>query len=204
MMDEKDIVKAPTDIMFFTWLYKLMSDKHCFINTVNDRILDLDDYASNWFILGRDNETLEGFLGIPRTLLPWFAQIKFKQAVVNFELGRLYLSCGDEDIEGLTISLKIRRERLKLLWREDLEDDSHTTLDFRIFAPKADNTLSISENVIYRMPLINTTDLMRVVRPSQDAESQESVYADDIKARYQELYANKYLNGDEEDLDDEL
>lgn len=203
MMDQKDIIKAPSDIMFFTWLYKLISDKHCTYNEKNNRILDLDDYVSNWFIIGRDNETLNGFLGIPRGLLPWFSQIKFKQATVSFKEGRLYLSCGDEDEEGITISLKIRRERLKLLWRDDLKEDAEFALEFRIFAPKADGTLSISDNVIYRMKMINTNDLSRVVRPSEEGEDLEMVYAEDIKARYEQMYANQYFGEGEDGEDDE-
>lgn len=196
MMDEKDIVKAPRDIMLFTWLYKLMTDGHCVINENNNRILDMDDYVSNWFIVGRDNDTYDGFLGIPRAFLPWFSQIKFKQATASFKKGRLYLSCGNEDEEGITISFKVRRERLKLIWRDDLADDGVSTLDFRIFAPKADGTSSISENVIYKMSLIKTDDLSRVVRQSEEGVDQEAVYAEDIRTRYAQLYASKYLDDD--------
>lgn len=193
-MEEKDIISAPSDIMFFTWLYKLMAENHATFNEENENIIDLDTMASSWFIIGRDNDTLRGFLGIPKAFIPWFPQIKFKHAVVDPSRNRLYISCGNEDTEGITLSLKIRAQRLALLWHDNFGEDSIQHLDFRIFGIKADKQLEISENPIKELSLIKTEDLSRVVQKTIAQESLESVYADDIKARYEEMFAAKYAN----------
>lgn len=203
-MEEKDILDAPIDILFFTWLYKLMSEGHAKYNEDNDNIIDLDEFASSWFSVGRDNDTLNGFLGVPKTLIPWFAQIKFKQAVVDFKRNRLFLSCGDEDEEAVTISIKVRNKRLALLWHDNFDVDATKELDFRIFAIKADNSVTVSEKVILNIPLINTDEISRVVKMNIAQESLESVYAEDIKANYEKAYASKYLGVDDGDDDDDF
>ncbi len=202
-MDEKDIIRAPSDIMFFTWLYKLMAEDHAKFNEENENIIDLDTLASSWFVIGRDNDTLKGFLGVPKAFIPWFPQIKFKHAVVDFTRNRLYISCGDANTEGVTIGLKVRPQRLALLWHDNFSKDSTQGLDFRIFGIKADKQLEISENPIKELSLIHSDDLRKVVQKSMAQESLESVYADDIKSRYEDMFANKYsgVSNSNEDLE---
>lgn len=200
-MEEKDIVKAPIDILFFTWLHNLLAEGHAEYSEENNNIINLNTFASSWFSVGRDNTSLTGFLGIPKEFIPWFNDIKFKSATVDFKRNRLYLSCGDENEEAITIGIKVRAKRLSLLWHDNFDKDSERTLDFRIFAIKADDTISVSEFAIKSIKLINTDDITRVVRMDIDQEEAESVYADDIKANYAKAYASKYLGVDDEDED---
>lgn len=191
-MDEKDIISAPADIMLFTWLYKLMAEGHAAFCPDNENIIEVDALVSSWFLIGRDNDTLKGFLGIPKVYIPWFPQIKFKTAVVDYTRSRLYISCGSETTEGITIGLKVRKQRLALLWHDNFGDDSKQGLDFRIFGIKADKTYEISENPIKELSLIKSDDLGKVVQKTIAQESLESVYEDDIKASYENLFASKY------------
>lgn len=203
-MEEKDIVKAPIDILFFTWLHNLMAEGHAEFSHENNNIIELNSFASAWFSVGRDNSNLNGFLGIPKEFIPWFNEVKFKSSTVDFKRGRLYLSCGDENVEGITIGIKVRDKRLKLLWNDNFEKDSSRTLDFRIFAIKADNSITLSEQAINTLPLINTDDISRVVMMSITQEEKESVYAEDVQNKYEKEYASKYFGIEDDDDDDDL
>lgn len=198
-MDKKDIVRAPTDILLFTWLYNLIEEEHASYNLENDNIIELDSYASSCFTIGRDNEKLNSFLGVPKNLIPWFAQIPWKSAVVDFERSIIFISCGDENEIGLTIGIKVRRKRIELLWNNNIDDNEVSDLSFRVFAVKADSSISISEKIFAKVPLKKSSDLAVVVMKTFDESSAEDVYADDIRARYDDLYANKYLNVSSDD-----
>lgn len=200
-MEEKDIVKAPIDIMLFAWLYNLIEEGHATYCEENNNIINLNPFASGWFSVGRDNSNLNGFLGIPKEFIPWFNEVKFKKATVDFSRNRLYISCGDENEEGITIGIKVRSKRLSLLWNDNFDKDSERTLDFRIFAVKADDTTTLSEQAIKTIRLICSDDISQAVMMNIEQESLESVYAEDVKANYEKAYATKYLGMDDDDED---
>lgn len=204
-MDEQDILDAPTKIMLFSWLNNLRQNGNATYNDENTNIIDLDSYSSSWFCIGRDNETLDGFIGIPKSLIPWFIDLKFKHAVLSYKRRRLYLSCGNEDEVGFTISLKIREKRMSLLWNKKNDDSDVKNLDMRMFSIKADNSISLSEEILHVVPLIKSDDLNKVVYQDDYIEpTKEEIYADEIREKFQNEYASKYMdlnNGD--DLDEE-
>lgn len=204
-MDEQDILDAPTKIMLFTWLNNLFQNNNAIYNDDNINIIDLDSYASSWFCIGRDNETLDGFIGIPKSLIPWFIDLKFKHAVLSHKRRRLYLSCGNEEEIGFTVSIKIRSKRMSLLWNKDNDDDDVKNLDMRMFSIKADNSLSLSEDPLHVIPLIKSDELDKVVFQDNFKEpTREEMFADEIKQKFKDEYASKYMdlnNGD--DINDE-
>lgn len=204
-MDEQDVLDAPMKIMLFTWLNNLMQNGNASYNEENTNIIDLDSYSSSWFCVGRDNDTLDGFIGVPKNLIPWFIDLKFKHAVISHSKRRLYLSCGNEDEVGFTISIKIRSKRMSLIWNKNNDESDVKNLDLRMFSIKADNSISLSEKVLHVVPLIQSDDLDKVVFQDNIKEpSREEMFADEIKQKFKEEYASKYMdlnNGD--DIEDE-
>lgn len=198
-IDENDVALAPTNIMCTTWLNELMHRGFASFNDVNGNIIDLNTFASSWFAIGRDNENLKSCLFVPRNFLPWFIQLNFKSAYVSFENSRLYLSCGTDEKEGLTISFKIRKDRLKLLWHDSFSKDDTKELQFRAIALKADNSIIISERILHKCSLKNEDDLSNIVIPPLDNVETGEKYVDEIRRNFEAEYAQKYLNFDNDD-----
>lgn len=200
-MNEDDIINAPIFIMLTTWLNNLMHKKHAEFNKENENIIDIDSYASAWFSIGRDNETLAPFIGVPKNFMPWFVQIGFEKAFLNFKNKRLYLSCGSENEEGITISFKIRKERMNLLWHKTFKENDIKQLDFRAIAFKADGSEEISEKSLHACELKLTDDLFEIVKPPIENIDLESEYADEIRSKFESEYASKYKTHTQDDVE---
>lgn len=191
-MNDNDILEAPVKILLFTWLENLFDKKMADFSTENSNIIDLNSYASSWFCSGRDNENLDPYFAVPKNLIPWFLQLRFKNAMVSPSRKRLYLSCGDKDTIALTLSFKIREKRLKLL-----TDNNKNKLDFRIVAVKADKTNSVTQNVLTFVPLIISDDLSNISpTPIEDINTEE-VFYNDVKSRFEKEFKTDFVDLDE-------
>lgn len=201
-MEEQDILDAPIKIMLFTWLNDLFQNGNAQYNNENNNIIDLDSYASSWFSIGRNNDNLKGYIGIPQALCPWFYQLGFKHAVVSKRYKRIYISCGNEEDVGLTLSFKIREKRISLLWNENLQSKIQD-LEFRIFNIKADNSISITEDVVWVTPMIRSDDLRDVVYNEEYNISTKDAYSLEAKENLKNEYLRNYVNIDQDDEDDD-
>ena len=199
-MEEKDLFEAPTKIMLFTWLNSLMKNDNAEINKENNMIIDLSPYASSWFSVGRELENKNGFIGVSKTLIPWFVDLKWDSAVISFEKGRLYLTCGSENDEGLTISFKVRKKRLNLIYDEATHGGKDSTLDFRMFSIKADGGIFLSKLVLKQIPIRISDNISDVVYNDTTVNVDlEMEYEEQISMKFKELYASKYM-----EIDDDL
>lgn len=155
-MDRNDLKKemylATSKIMFFYFINDLINKNKAEINKENNNIINLDHGSSNWFVIGRaaDKEELNNpFIGVQEDMIPWFFEMEWKRAVIDFERGHLYLSCAEiaEDSD-FTIRLTVRKNRLNVFRGAD---DMVSGLDFRIFAFGEDNTITVSNKVYKRI-----------------------------------------------------
>ena len=188
-MEDKDVLEAPVKILLFRWLENLFEKGAANFSEENKNIIELNSFVSSWFCIGRDNELLDPFLGIPKNLIPWFLQLRFKNAMVSPSRKRLYLSCGDNSTESLTLSFKIRAKRLQLL-----TIDNKNKLDFRIIAIKADRSVSVTQNVLSFIPLIISDDLEDIVPLVLDEAAKEEIYYNDVKSRFNNDFKMDFKN----------
>ena len=199
---ERDFMMTPGKIMFFSWLNNLFLKKQATFNEDNYNIIDLKSYPSSWFSIGRNNQEKSPFIGIQQHMIPWFFETSWQKAFIVEEEGKLYLTCGNETTGDFTISIKVRKKRLKVLWTE--ETQKH--LDFRIM--KIGNNpddIELSEKVYKRIPMAKVSSYKEVVAQSDfSLETKTEEYEDEIRERFVKIQSNKNnndLNIEEDDYE---
>ncbi len=201
-MEQDEIMKAATKMMLFTWLHGMDQNDNLHYNEENSNIIEIDSYASSRFAIGRNNDTDTPFLGIPRSLIPWFVDLDFQNAHISFKRSMLYLTTGDFENEGFTLGITIRKERMNLLWSKNNKDDDIKRLDFRIVSIKANNEMSIAESDVFHCPFTKTEDLSRIVIDERKVKvSQEDMFAEEVAAKFDKEYASKYMGFTWEEVD---
>jgi len=192
---ERDFMMTPGKIMFFSWLNNLFLKKQANFNEKNYNIVDLKSYPSSWFSIGRNNQEKSPFIGIQQHMIPWFFETSWKKAFIVEDEGKLYLTCGDSETGDFTISIKVRRKRLKVLWTE--ETQKH--LDFRIMkVGDTKDEIEISEKVYKRIPLQKVSSYKDVVAKSSFSLNTKTVeYEDEISERF--LKISKKNEGDDDE-----
>ena len=183
-IEERDLMLTPGKIMFFSWINNLFLKKQANIDEDNKNVILLSSFPSTWFCIGRNNEEKSPFIGIQQHMIPWFLETSWKLAVIVEDDGYLYLTCGDEEKGDLTLGIKVRKKRLKVLWG----DETQRHLDFRVIKIENDE-VAISEKVYKRVPIIKESNISNIVKkPENEYQSKTDKYEDEIESRFNEKF----------------
>ena len=177
-----EVALSTGKIMFFYFINNLVTRKLASINKVNGNIINIDAFASNWFIIGRsvEDDKLENpFIGIPEDMIPWFLEMNWKRVLIDYTGGFIYLTCSDDaTIPNFTIRLKARTNRLNV-FKSLSENDG---VDFRIFQFDGSGDVVISKKV-YKRCKINEFD---------GIESVTAFHEDDLQRFENDKTVKKY------------
>lgn len=167
----REIALSTGKIMFFYWLNNLINRKLATINKENSNIVNLNSFASNWFMMGRavEGEELKNpFLGVQEGMIPWFLEIGWERALIDFDNGHIYLTCAaDRNAADFTIRLTSRVNRLNV-FRSGNGSSPVKALDFRIFRFEATEDITVSNKVYKRCAVDEFDGLESVVAIHED------------------------------------
>ena len=169
--NKREIALSTGKIMFYYFLNNLINKKLATINEENSSIVNLDSFASNWFMMGRSiegNELKNPFIGIQEGMIPWFLEISWQRILIDFEKGHIYLTCAESrDDTNFTLRLTSRVNRLNV-FKSGKNSSIISALDFRIFRFESTDDITISNKVYKRCAVEEFDGLDSVVAIHED------------------------------------
>jgi hypothetical protein len=152
-------------LMMVMFINKLIFTKAATLSKENPRVILLSPSTSDIFSCGMDVNG-EPYLGIHEDLLPYFTDVNWTDAAVDYENGYLYLCNKSMDANELLFSIGIsfRLKRLNVFWPMSEKEIPHAVMNMKKLSTTTYNgelkTL-ISDEHIYtgiKMLRVNSVD----------------------------------------------
>lgn len=185
-LTQDEIVRIPGKLMMFFRLSQFLGEKRAHIHNDYKNVILFDSFLSNSFSIGRDEDTMEPFIGIQDKFIPWFLEANWVKAYLCPEEQYLYLVSEDGFNKGLIIGIKIRRKRMSLLWSNNIKNERYLLV--RIFKILNKEEYQISNKIYATISLESIKNLKEKV-PNDYFEENEKELSDDDEFKKVDLWS---------------
>jgi hypothetical protein len=157
--ESKRIMLAPRELMFNIFINTLVLDNHVKFYEKSSKVLLLDNFASNYFVLGRDEKMIP-FIGVQESMVPWFYEMPWRKIAICPNERYVYLVAEEEGELRFIFGMKPRAKRMIALFDPKKEKIDKQVASMKIFK-MIKKKLAVSEiSTVENIPviMINSVD----------------------------------------------
>lgn len=169
-LSPKDIIKAPGQLMYFTFIKVALFKKEAKYSEINRKVILLNSEASNYFLLGRDNKMIP-FIAVQEKMIPWFFEIQWVRVCVSFKDNYLYLINEENGIIKHVLGLKSRKKRLLAIIDPTTESKTESYLSLKVFKIQNKNVAVSKSNILEGVNITVIKDINDIIEKVEEKDN---------------------------------